>query len=70
MPTLGTKDEQHLHRLIEDVLVLNSIHVPAMLAGNRMPPRQKAVKLVALAAQRHRIGSVTDARLGIRAGIG
>lgn len=66
----GHKDEQYLRRLIADFVVPNSIHVPAMLPGNRMRPLQNAVTLVAIAAKRHRIGSATDARLCIRAGIG
>jgi hypothetical protein len=41
-----------------------------MLGVNLMPTAPEAVTLVVLAAQRHRIGSATDARLGIRPGIG
>ena len=66
----GHKDEQYLRRLIADFVLPNSIHAPAMLPGNRIRPRQRAVTLVALAAQRHHIGSATDAPLGSRAGIG
>lgn len=67
---VGHKDERYLRRLVEDYLVPCSIHIPTTVRVDRLPTTTKAVTLVALAAQRHRIGSATDARLGIRAGIG
>jgi hypothetical protein len=67
---VGHEDERYLRDLIENYLLPDSIHVLATVRVNRLTIPTNAGRVVALAAQRHRIGSATDARFGIGAGIG
>ena len=67
---VGHEDERYLRHLIENHLMPYSIHVLATVRVNRLTTAPSAGEVVALAAKRHRIGSATDARFGVRAGIG
>jgi hypothetical protein len=67
---VGHEDERYLRHLIENYLMPDSIHVLATVPVNRLTTPPNAGRVVALAAQRHRIGSATDSRFGIGAGIG
>jgi hypothetical protein len=67
---VGHEDERYLRHLIENYLMPDSIHVLATVGVNRLATRPNAGRVVALAAQRHRIRSATDSRFGIGAGIG
>ena len=66
---VGHADERYLRHLIENYLMPDSIHVLATVRVNRRTTPPNAGQALARAAQRHRIGSATDARFGIGAGI-
>jgi hypothetical protein len=67
---VGHEDERYLRHLIENYLIPDSIRVLSAVRVNRLTTPPNADQVVALAAQRHRIGSAADARFGIGAGIG
>ena len=66
---VGHRDERYLRELIENYLLPDSIHVLATVRVNRLTIPPNAGRAVARVAQRHRLGSATDARFGIGAGI-
>jgi hypothetical protein len=67
---VGHEDERYLRHLVENYLMPDSIRVLAAVRVNRLTTPPSAGQVIALAAQRHRIGSAADARFGIGAGIG
>ena len=67
---VGHEDERYLRHLIENYLMPDSIHVLATGRVTRLTTPPNAGRVVAAATQRHRIGSATDSRFGVGAGIG
>lgn len=65
---VGHEDERYLRHLIENYLMPDSIHVLASVRVNRLTTPPNAGRVVAAAAQRHRVGTATDSRFGIAAG--